>query len=194
MSRREVLELVAGALEAHLVERAPAVEADLEKVLDPADPALLGGLADHLLDRVEVGGEQRPRQLREVAHLAAAVLQQLRQPLHQLVKVQAEGLEPSRGLPEGLAQVVVEARPEEVEELVVGRDLLAALDHGGAQRVAEDLAVLDRELVEGLEGVDGLGGGDADPALAEDVGELEDLLLHAGAPGGGAGLSAGPPF
>ena len=82
-------------------------------------------------------------------------------------------------LAEGLAQAVVEARPEEIEELVVGGDFLAALHHRGAQRVLEDLAVVDRELVERGERVDRLGGRDADPALAQDVGELEDLLLHA---------------
>src|SRR5262249_396713 len=127
--------------------------------------------------------QERARQLREVALLPAAGPQQLRQPLHQLLEVEPEALEPRRRLPEGLAQAVVEAGPEQVEELVVARDLLAALHHRGAQRVLEDPPLLDRELVEGLEGVDRLGGGDADPTLAQDVGELEDLLLHGSTPG-----------
>ena len=142
-------------------------------------PGLLGRLADQVLELGEVLGQQRARELGEVAaELALHALEHLHDLLQQLLEVRAHLAEARGGLAERLAQAVVEARPEQVEELVVGGDLFAALDHRGAQRVLEDLAVVDRELVERGERVDRLGGGDADPALAQDVGELEDLLLH----------------
>ena len=145
------------------------------------DAGLLGRLADQVLELGEVLGEQRARELGEVAaELALHALEHLRDLLQQLLEVHAHLAEARGRLAERLAQAVVEARPEQVEELVVGRDLLAALDHRGAQRVLEDLAVVDRELVERRERVDRLGRRDADPALAQDVRELEDLLLHAG--------------
>ena len=48
-----------------------------------------------------------------------------------------------------------------------------------AQRVLEDLAILERQLVERQEGVDRLRDRDAHPALAQQVRELDDLALHA---------------
>ena len=98
----------------------------------------------------------------------------------ELVEVEVPRFEATGSFPKGFAKVVVEARPVEVEELVEGADLLAPLHHGRSQRVLEDRALVDRQLVKSLEGVDRLGGRHPDPALAQDVRELEDLLLHAG--------------
>ena len=42
----------------------------------------------------------------------------------------------------GLSQAVVKARPEEIEELVVGFDLVATLDQGRTQRILEDAALI----------------------------------------------------
>ena len=70
----------------------------------------------------EVLGEQRARELGEVAaELALHALEHLRDLLQQLLEVHAQLAEARGGLAERLAQAVVEARPEQVEELVVGR-------------------------------------------------------------------------
>ena len=89
----------------------------------PLDAGLLGRLADQVLELGEVLGEQRARELGEVAaELALHALEHL----HDLLRAAPRSRCPSRprpavGLAERLAQAVVEARPEQVEELVVGR-------------------------------------------------------------------------
>ncbi len=151
-------------------------------------PGLLGGLADQVLEGGEVLGEQRLGELGEVG-VAVHLPEQLGELPQQLFEVDALLAHLAGHVAEGFAQVVVEARPEEVEELVVGGDLVAALDHGRAQGVLEQLAVVEGELVERLEGVDGLRHRDPNPALPEQVRELDDLLpamLSGGSPSSAA--------
>ena len=89
-----------------------------------------------------------------------------------------EQADPAERVRQYLAELVVEAGPEQVKELVEARNVLAALHHGGAQRVLEDLAVLERKLVERRERIDRLGDRHPHAALAQQVGEFDDLLLH----------------
>jgi hypothetical protein len=59
-ARRQLAELVTGALDTHLLHGAAAEEADLEEVLDVLDPGGLRGGADQLLELIQISEEHRP--------------------------------------------------------------------------------------------------------------------------------------
>ena len=86
-----------------------------------------------LLEGVLVHAEQGLGQLREVD---AHVLEHVAQALEHLLEIEVPRHAAER-LGQLLLQLVVEARPEQIEEAIVGIDVVTALDHRGAQGVLE---------------------------------------------------------
>ena len=170
----QTAQLPGRALHVHLLGHPAREEADLEHVPDVLDLGLVARLLDQLLEGVRVHREQR---LGEIGQVDVHVLEQAAQLLHQLLEVEPLGHAAERLL-HLLPELVVEARPEQVEEPVVGVDLVRPLHHGRAQHVLEELAVLERHLVERAERVERLGDRDAHPRLAQQIRELDQLLLH----------------
>ena len=131
-------------------------------------------LVHQLLERVLVHAEQGLRQLRKVD---VHVLEHVTQALEHLLEIKVPR-HAAECLSQLLLQLVVEARPEQIEEAIVGVDIVTALDHRGTQGVFEQLAVAEAHLLDGHERVEGLGHRHAHAGLPQDVRELDDLLFH----------------
>ena len=155
-----------------MLGRTATEKANLKHVLDPVDSRGFGGFPNQVLQDGQILRQERLGEIREIqvhvhlAHLLGDLAQKL-------LEVDSRSGEIASDLAEGLLQAVVETRPEKIKELVVGADLIATLDHRRAQRVLEDVALLQRQFIQRLEGVDGLRDRDTNAALAQQVRELD---------------------
>ena len=175
---------------AHLLQDAAGEEPHLEHVLDAAGAGLLGGLADHLLELVrEILGQERagPAPRGPCLALHAHLLDELLELLHQLVHVDALGRPMPAASSNDWRRLVVEGRTSR------GR---TAGRRWGCRRCASPWWCAGRRLKISRSSTAGSSSRamkasmdsateTRTPALAEQVRELDDLLLHGGPASGG---------
>src|SRR5207247_202515 len=122
-----------------------------------------------------VGLEERAGERRE---LGAGLLEALLQLLEEALELLLAHLERARGRRGELLDRVGQARGEEVEEGLEGGEVDAALHPGGAQRRPHRLTVGQPDHLERPQHVHALRQRDAQPVLAQQVRELDELRVH----------------
>ena len=116
-------------------------------------------------------------------HAAASKKQLLQnyeelQHAHEILKIDPHLPHLLAEVSEGILQIVIEAGPVEIEELIKGGDLISTLHHGSAKGILKDVPILNRELFEGQKRIDPFGDGHAKAAFPKQIREFDDLALH----------------
>ena len=147
----------------------------LEALLDVLESGPLRGVAEHPLERAAIRAEERTGQRREVD---AGFLQAPGEVLEPALEIGVGHLERLRRRARELLHGVGQAGEEELEQLLVDRQVHPPLDERRAERGPHRVALAEPHHVERAHDVHALGQRDANPVPAQEVGELDQLLVH----------------
>ena len=179
----DLLDVALDGRPVELVGDAAAEVADLQEVHQPLEAGVLGAPADGHLHLAPLPAHEQLGQLVEVEVLLVG------QPVELVLHLGVLGAE---RLLEPLAERL-EVEEVEVEDPVERLLVAGLLDQRGGQRGLEGLAVGQADLGARAQGVERLGGRDADLGPPEVADELEDPFFHRPRPGCPRGPCRGRP-
>ncbi len=155
---------------ARSLQKAPGVEALLQRALQAAEVDAQGRLPEDARQLIGPALQERLRKRRHLREQAGDLLQLLLVELLRRQRVEQRALQP--------LDQILRAGKVQLEEAVEHGRVLAALDQRRPQRAAKDLAILEADQQHRLGRVGQLRGRDAQAVLSQETGKIFQALVH----------------